>query len=221
VIDDVRVRSPRGELVLRRRADGALELRVNGVFVMDTTQTSSERALATSVLAAVERPRRVLVAGLGLGCTLAAVLDDERIAHVDVVELERALIDWLRADIVPGGAALLADPRVRAHEGDVAQALDDSASYDVVLLDVDNGPDYLVHDSNIDLYRAPFLARCAAHLRSGGALGVWSMNESLGLAEALGKVFAEVCALPQPVRHGGRPQTYWLHLATSPRWVAH
>jgi hypothetical protein len=42
--------SARGELVLLRRADGALELRVNGVFVMDTLETSSERALASAAL---------------------------------------------------------------------------------------------------------------------------------------------------------------------------
>ena len=35
---------------LRRRDDGALELRVNGVFVMDDVETSSEHALARTVL---------------------------------------------------------------------------------------------------------------------------------------------------------------------------
>jgi len=39
--------SERGEVVLlRRRSDGSLELRVNGVFVMDTVETSAERLLA-------------------------------------------------------------------------------------------------------------------------------------------------------------------------------
>ena len=47
--------SERGEVVLRRREhDGALELRVNGVFVMDTIETSSERELARATLAAVD-----------------------------------------------------------------------------------------------------------------------------------------------------------------------
>ena len=45
-----RATSPRGELVLRRRSNhGAadvVELRVNGVFVMDTLETSTEIELA-------------------------------------------------------------------------------------------------------------------------------------------------------------------------------
>ena len=57
---------------MRRRADGALELRVNGVFVMDDVETTSERRLAEVVL---ERGARdVLVGGLGLGFTVRALL---------------------------------------------------------------------------------------------------------------------------------------------------
>ena len=60
-----RARSERGEIVLRRRFDpGAtaggtevLELRVNGVFVMDTVETTSETALARTVLDQAASPR--------------------------------------------------------------------------------------------------------------------------------------------------------------------
>ena len=83
--------SERGEVVLRRREhDGALELRVNGVFVMDTIETSSERELARATLAAVDPATdalEVLVGGLGLGFTLAEVLTDPRVARVLVVEI--------------------------------------------------------------------------------------------------------------------------------------
>ncbi|MGH3680585.1 MAG: hypothetical protein ACRDT2_10100, partial [Natronosporangium sp.] len=63
-----------GEVVLRRRPGPVYELIVNGVFLMDTTETSTEQLLAELVLAHRPAPRRVLVAGLGLGCTLAALL---------------------------------------------------------------------------------------------------------------------------------------------------
>ncbi|MPZ97680.1 MAG: hypothetical protein GEU96_22860, partial [Propionibacteriales bacterium] len=68
-----RAESERGEVVVRRRADGALELRVNGVFVMDTAQTSSERLLARAVLAD-DGPDRLLVGGLGIGFTVRELL---------------------------------------------------------------------------------------------------------------------------------------------------
>jgi spermidine synthase len=213
-----RAESARGELVLRRRDDGALELRVNGVFIVDTLETSSERELARASLATVTAPRRVLVGGLGLGFTLRAVLDDPRVEEVTVVELEPAVVDWLRAGLVPGGAELLADPRLSVLVGDIADHVTraDPAAYDVVLLDVDNGPDFLVHAANADLYRAPFLRRCARVLDRDGVLVVWSMAESQALATGLGDAFGRTWTHPCPVRLGGRDETYWLHLAGHP-----
>lgn len=60
-------------MLLRRRED-ALELRVNGVFAMDTAQTSTERALARAALADCAHPDRFLLGRLGLGFTAAEIL---------------------------------------------------------------------------------------------------------------------------------------------------
>ena len=150
--------SERGELVLRQRTepDGSttLELRANGVFVMDTRETSSERALAREALARHETPGTVLVGGLGLGFTLAEVLADPRVRRVVVAEIEPALVGWLRDGTVPHGPALLSDPRVevRGRRRGAACLAAAHAAYDLVLLDVDNGPGYLVHDTNAALY---------------------------------------------------------------------
>ena len=79
-VEVARAESERGEVVLRRRieerAADALELRVNGVFVMDTRETASETELAAAALELVEHPRRVVVGGLGLGYTAQRVLAD-------------------------------------------------------------------------------------------------------------------------------------------------
>ena len=60
-VEVARAESERGEIVLRRRieerAADALELRVNGVFVMDTRETTSEVELAAAALELVEHPR--------------------------------------------------------------------------------------------------------------------------------------------------------------------
>ncbi len=125
-VEVARTTSPRGELLLRRRYDGArevLELRANGVFVMDTAETSSEEALAREAVAVVEHPGHVLVGGLGLGFTLATVLADPRVERCTVVEIEPALVGWLRDGSVPHGPALLADPRVEVRVADVAAEL--------------------------------------------------------------------------------------------------
>ena len=69
---------------------------MNGVFVIDTAQTATERALATEALARVEDPHVVLVGGLGLGFTAHEVLGDPRVDRVVVAEIEDAVVGWLR-----------------------------------------------------------------------------------------------------------------------------
>lgn len=209
-------RSVRGEVLLRRRrADGALELRVNGVFVMDTVETGSEEELARRALALSHAPERVLVGGLGLGFTTRAVLEDERVARVDVAEIEDDLVAWLAAGLVPGGAELLADPRVHVRVGDVRSVIEaaPSATYDLVLLDVDNGPGYLVHAGNAAVYRTPFLGEVRRVLRAGGAAVVWAANDAPLLEKAMAEVFGSCHRVPHPVVLQDRTEEYLLYVS--------
>lgn len=217
-LEVARAESDRGELVLRRRGDAAhpvWELRANGVFVMDTVETTSERALAGAALALCPHPAEVLVGGLGLGFTLAEVLADPRVERCTVVEIEDALVGWMRDGTVPHGPGLLAHDRVRVVVADVATALAEArpASYDLVLLDVDNGPGYLVHDANAALYRQAFLARIAPVLRPRGVLAIWSADTSPELADAVREVFGEVEELGYDVALQSREERYWLYVA--------
>lgn len=207
-----RATSARGEVLLRSRAE-VLELRVNGVFVMDTAETSTERALARAALEGCDRPDRVLLGGLGLGFTTAEVLTDPRVHYLEVVEIEPAVIEWFADGTVPHGPALLAEPRLHVVPGDVAahlRALPEK-SMNLVLLDVDNGPDHLVHTGNAGLYRRPMLAEVARVLRPGGAVVIWSAARAPELAEAMAQVFAEVSESALPVRLQGRDEHYWLY----------
>lgn len=218
-----RSRTDRGELVLRERRPDAeqgggptvLELRANGVFVMDTAEHGSERALADAALAAVTEPRRVLVGGLGLGFTLTQVLGDRRVEHVDVVEIEQDLVDWMRNGTIPHGRQLLADDRVRVVVADLVQAVTEAgpSTYDVVLLDVDNGPGQLVHQGNAAIYDEPFLHRLLDRLEPGGALVVWSADTEPGLHDRLRTVFGDVEEHDHAVRLQDRDEHYWLYTA--------
>ena len=218
-VEVARAESERGELVLRERRpdDGpsSLELRVNGVFVMDNVEVSTERALAQEALTLVADPRAVIVGGLGLGFTMHEVLADPRVELCSVVEIEQALVDWMRDGTVPGGPALLADARVNVVVADVAVALAEArpATYDLVLLDVDNGPGYLVHAGNAALYEPPALASVRTVLRPGGALVVWSSAEVRSLGGTMREVFDEVEARPYDVRLQERDEHYWLYVA--------
>ncbi len=213
-----RAESERGEIVLRRRvrehAADVLELRVNGVFVMDTEETTSEVALAAAALELVEEPRDVVVGGLGLGFTVQRVLADSRVGKVMVVEIEEALIGWMRDGTVPHGPALLADKRVQLINADIAMAVAEATStYDLVLLDVDNGPGYLVHDHNAGLYESAFLASTRRIINPGGALVVWSANPAPGLAAVMEKVFGNCTDHRYDVLLQQRPEQYLLYLS--------
>lgn len=222
-VEIARAESDRGEVVLRERRDpvagehitAPLELRVNGVFVMDTLETSTERELARAALAQVEDPRRVVVAGLGLGYTMHEVLADHRVEHVAVVELEPAVAQWMRDGTIPHGPGFLADSRVQLLEADIRVAVAEAAgaAYDLFLLDVDNGPDFLVHGDNAAVYEREFLAQLRGCLRPGGVLVVWSSSESAALKDELAAVFGQVTATPHDVVLQGRDEQYWLYLA--------
>jgi len=213
-----RAESPRGEVVLRRRSSGAgadvLELRVNGVFVMDTLETTSEIELAAQALDLVDQPASVLVGGLGLGFTLQRVLADPRVERAVVVEIEESLIGWMRDGTVPHGPAVLADTRASVVNADIAMAIAEARStYDLVLLDVDNGPGYLVHERNEAVYEKQFLERCRAVLSPGGVLVVWSASAAPELLAALRTVFGAAEEQAHDVLLQDRPEEYFLYLA--------
>ena len=210
-----RTETPRGEVSLHQ--DGPrLVLRVNGVYVMDTAETSTEEALAEVALSQVADPRNVLIGGLGLGFTARAVLDDARVERCVVVEIEGPLIDWMRDGTVPHGPALLADRRLDIKNLDIALAIDEAreGQFDLILLDVDNGPDNLVHSQNAAIYADPFLAKVRRATARGGVAVIWSAAESPALEQALGTAFETVTVLEHAVDLQGRAERYYLYLGS-------
>lgn len=208
--------TPSGEVALRRRGD-VLELVVDGAFAMDTVDTSTEVLLATEALRRHPAPARVLVGGLGLGFTARAVLEDTRVGRVDVVELAAPLVRWARAGLVPELADLEGE-RCRLHVADVAAVLrgadGPTGPWDVVLLDVDNGPDFLVHTANASLYAPAGLAASREALAPGGLLVVWSSHVAPALLAALHAVAGprdEVRETVLPVVRDGRALDYALY----------
>jgi spermidine synthase len=204
-------------LLRRRTAQGdVLELVVDGVFAMDTEQTETERALASLALEQLGGDSlHVVVGGLGLGYTTATLLEDERVRRVDVVELHAPLVQWVREGRVPAVRGLLDDPRVHVTVADIVDAVPElpPASADMLLLDVDNGPGFLVHPGNTRVYAAPFLAAAARALRSGGVLGVWSAESSAELALVLERTCGSCEEVLLDVVRDGRTFTYAVYLA--------
>lgn len=223
VIELGRAEGARGEIRLRRRIEdgvGIDELVINGVFAMDSAETTTERALGR--LAGTTRPgARVLVGGLGLGYTVAAVLEHD-VAAVDVVELEPVLLDWARSGLTDTLRAVGADPRVRLMAGDVADLVAGAApagsapgTWDAIVLDVDNGPDFLIHRANAALYEERWLRTALGRLRPGGLLAIWCQGPAPGLRAGLEGVAAGVAELRFEVARGERRLEYVIYAATA------
>jgi len=115
---------------------------------------------------------------------------------------------------VPHGPGLLADRRLQIVNADISMAVAEARQgHDLLLLDVDNGPHYLVHRDNAELYRERFLTQCRELLNPGGVLVVWSSDHSPELAARIATVFGEVDEKAYDVLLQDRPETYYLYSA--------
>ena len=213
---------PHGTLLLRERRTGhevVHELVVNGVFAMDSTETASERELAGFAEGTAVAPR-VLVGGLGLGYTAATVLDQDTnpASVVDVVELEPQLVAWARAGLTPVLGRVAADPRTRLHVADVAAVLRGAAGptgpWEAILLDVDNGPDFLIHDANATLYDRGTLRAAHDRLADGGVLAIWCQGPAPELQEALQALAPRAQEHHYAVEREGRRFSYVIYALT-------
>ncbi|MEO8877169.1 MAG: hypothetical protein ABI461_16365, partial [Polyangiaceae bacterium] len=165
VIDTARVEGG-SEFVLARR-DEEWIVRVDGRVLMSSRMHDSEEALAEHALERCEDPETVLVGGLGLGFTLREVLD--RVspdARVTVAELVPELVGWNRTHLAELHDHALDDPRCEVIVGDVFDHIKRSPrTYDVILLDVDNGPIALSSAKNQRLYADYGVRACHQALR--------------------------------------------------------
>lgn len=192
-----RAETPWGDLVLRIRSGPppSAALILAGLFLMDSESGVSERALAQRGLARLHEVRggttaraslRVLVGGLGLGITLRELLDSPAVGHAHVVELLEPLVAWNRARLTFLNGGALDDPRVSIETGDLLDFLEQEPQpYDLVLLDVDNGPTMLSLPANSRLYAAEGLGRLRRWLAPQSVAVFWATEVAAGFERAL------------------------------------
>lgn len=170
--------TPDGAALELWRRGAEFSIRTAGQELMGSRRYGSEEKLAELAIAArgSARQQRVLIGGLGVGFTLAAALAKLRAdALVVVAEISPAVIRWNQGLLGELAGQPLNDPRVEVRELDIVEHLRDSSErFDVILLDVDNGPSALSQAKNSWLYRSEGLARTSAMLSPSGVLGVWS-----------------------------------------------
>jgi spermidine synthase len=160
-----------------------------GGELMSTRRHGSEEALGRIPCQRLREAgsARVLVGGLGMGFTLAAVLaavGPE--AEVTVAELVPEVVDWNRGALGEPSGRPLDDPRTRVHVGDVAGLFSRRVGYfDVIVLDVDNGPDGLTQSANDRLYTMQGIMAAQQALTSRGILAYWSAGQDRAFHDRL------------------------------------
>ncbi|WP_292138778.1 hypothetical protein, partial [Mesorhizobium sp.] len=176
------------ELRLKRRGtEFSIMLGTNEL--MNSRLSGSEEALAKlscERIAGHSRPT-ILIGGLGMGFTLRAALTElVNDAGIVVAELVPAVVAWARGPMAEIFDGCLDDPRVTIQETDVGQLIRSRpAAWDAILLDVDNGPEGIVHKSNDALYSVQGLSAARSALKPGGVLAVWSQGPDSGFTRRL------------------------------------
>lgn len=149
-----------------------------GIELMNTRKHGSEDALGYLPCKALKKSEapRILIGGLGMGFTLASVL-----AHVgpkamvDVAELIPEVVEWNRGPLGAISGYPVNDKRSQVHINDVVKILRaKKACYDVIALDIDNGPDGLTKSSNDWLYTSAGINCVRTALKADGIVSYWS-----------------------------------------------
>ena len=194
-----------------RRSGAEFEIISNGVFLMDTRDGRSERLMVTAALARCPAAApEILICGLGIGFALAEAVSQAGVARVDVVEISPEIIGWHATHLRHLARPAWEDGRVRVINADVVAWLARRRGpYDVVCLDVDNGPEWTVWDANQALYGDEGLIRVRDSLRPGGVVSVWSAAEAPAFASRLRRHFGGVHAYRVPVSRG-QPDVVYL-----------
>jgi len=168
-----------GELNLTQRGDEfSISLKGIGGILMTSRVHGSEVALAELGCAHIQGKEntKVLVGGMGMGFTLAAALKaTSSSSEVVVAELVPEVIEWNKGPLGKCADRPLSNNRVVVYLGDVAELFKAKhATYDSVLLDVDNGPESFTHADNNKLYSSESLQAIHQTLKPGGVLAIWS-----------------------------------------------
>ena len=221
--------TPLGEISLRRRLEPTLQVEVyeaklGDEFLMSSLFTVSETALAEIPLGRVSGAGLdVVVGGLGLGYTAHAVLNDERVGSLQVIESLGEVIGWHERGLLPLSAGLTSDPRCHLIKGDFFSMVATGSPFgpgpagrhDAILVDIDHTPRHVLHPSHAPFYEPEGQRRLARRLNPGGVFALWSDDppdeDYLAVVEGVfASCGAHVVTFPNPLTAGEASSTVYV-----------
>jgi spermidine synthase len=219
LIDTVPLPDGRGDIRLIQRAD-EFSIMLGTIALMNSRLSGSEEAMAGLAWRRIsDRPNaHMLIGGLGMGFTLRAALAElPATARITVAELIPAVLSWARGPMSGIFEGCLDDPRVTIKIDDVRRVIASArATYDTILLDVDNGPDGLTVETNDALYGPSGLAAAKAALRPGGVLAIWASAPDRAFTQRLERAGFAVEEERVRANRQSRGSRHVIWLATKP-----
>lgn len=185
--------------------------------LMSTRKHASEDALGTlpcEMLKSADEAT-VLIGGLGMGFTLAAALAATGPkSRITVAELVEEVIEWNKGPLGSFSNNPLNDSRVTVFNGDVSDILrKGDQRFDVIALDVDNGPEALSSSGNDWIYSKKGIRSARDCLNPGGVLAYWSASPDYPFANMLGNAGLRVTE-KTVYAHGNKGTKHTIWLAT-------
>ena len=197
--------------------DGSYSISLDGKELMHSRANASELLLGSLGVARLnnETDARVLIGGLGLGFTLKSVVESVgNKTTIEVAEMIPEVIEWNRTYLKNLNGSLLDHPQVETRLVDVTQLIQEVEphTYDAILLDVDNGPNAMVADSNASLYSKNGIRSICRALKNDGRLVVWSAGPDQGFEKRLKQVGLQVEAVRAKAHAGAKSPSHFLFL---------
>lgn len=198
--------------------DGEYAISFNGQDLMHSKASTSEKELGAIGVARVPREEasRILIGGIGLGLTLESVLKGVGpLAEITVVETMPEVVNWNREFFKSLNGNAVEDTRVNIRIGDVTKVLKKAKAntYDVILLDVENGPIGMVTQRNTAQFYYMGVRLIKDALKPNGRAVFWSTGPDPKFEILLNKAGFKVNGVPVKVHEKAKRATYMLYVA--------
>jgi spermidine synthase len=219
VVIDARTES--GSRYELRRRGPDWEIVVDGRLAMSSTGPRLEQAIVELAVApwATRDDLTVLLAGLGMGFLLRALLDQPQVRQVDVVEHSAAVVDWAEGPLAELNGGALADRRVRRIRRELLDYLREPdpatnarpTGAAILVLDTDDWPVSLSRPENVDFYHEDGLVLLETALRPGGVFVTHAARRDDELDARIRARFQSVARVGVPVDVAGVSRVQYVY----------
>lgn len=191
------------------------ELIINGVFIMASYNAlSSELLIRNAVKVSHVQKGQLLIGGLGLGYSVKEATKHDCLTEIDVVEIDANVIHYNCVTLEHVNGVYLKDHRVTIiHNDFIYYVRSIHKQYDIICMDIDNGPMLITNAQNTEAYSHKFFCDIFHLLNSEGCFVVWSCEKDNTILDFMNSIFSSAFIQEVFEIHNGKSIPYYLYLA--------